>query len=510
MAREGLPFTTSTRNIGLVAHVDAGKTTTTEQMLYRSGSIRSIGRVDNGTTQTDYLQVERERGISVRAAATVLPWAGCQINLVDTPGHTDFVAEVERSLRILDGAVLVISAAEGVQAHTETLWHALRALSVPTLLFINKLDRLGADPGRVLEEIRTRLTERAVPVQALPPVEHDFNGVSALPEADLLAQLAELDDAALERYVADEPTEAGWAGARLAQLCHAGQAFPVLFGSALRGLGIAELLDAVVAYLPPPHVQEGAPLSALVFKVERDPVMGRLAYVRLYGGSLGTRDAVLLPGQAEPVRVVQIRQMHGRHHTTVAGLSAGDIGVICGLGEVRAGDVIGDPTLVPPLHRMAVPVLRVRVHPRQARDLPALQAALQEMADEDPHLEVQWQPETRELHVAMMGLVQVEIVETVLQERFGVGAWFDPPRVIYRETPVGTGEGEITFTQGGWCYLKFRIEPGEPGSGVQFIGHVLHDRLYPQFVAEVARTVPKVLRQGRMGWQVTDVRVHLL
>lgn len=506
------PLTTAIRNIGLLAHVDAGKTTTTEQMLYHAGRIRTAGRVDDGTTQTDYLDVERQRGISVRMAATVLPWKGCEINLVDTPGHTDFVSEVERSLQVLDGVVLVISAAEGVQSHTETLWHALRSRGVPTLLYINKVDRWGADPARVFRQIQSTLTDRAIPIQALPPTERDCRCVTGLPPQELLGRLAELDDDALERYLGDGQLDPAWLQQRLAQLTSAGQAFPVLFGSSLRGVGIPELLDAVVALLPPPVISS-ATVSGVVFKVERDPAMGRLAYVRLYGGTLHPRDAVLVAGRAEPARIVQIRKMYARHQVDAAVFPAGDIGVLCGLGAVRAGDTLGDPAGVPPLYRMAQPVLRVRVWPLQTQALPRLLAALQELSDEDPHLEVQWQPEVRELNLTVMGPIQVEIIQSLLTARFGIHARFDPPTVIYRETPVGTGEGEVTYVSPigpGYARVQLRVEPGAPGSGLSFTNRVRHDDLYPQFAAEVERTVPQVLQQGLWGWLVTDLHVSLI
>lgn len=486
--------------------MDAGKTTTTEQMLYLADSIRTLGRVDDGTTQLDSLQVERERGISVRMAATVLPWKGCQINLVDTPGHTDFVAEVERAFRVLDGAVLIISAAEGVQAHTETLWHALRALRLPTLLFINKLDRFGADPSRVLAQIRTRLTDRAVPIQALPPAEQAFQGVTRLPDALLLEQLAELDDTSLGHYL--EGSE-GIARGRLAELTRGCTAFPVLYGASLKGIGMAELLDAALELLPPPpDCANGAP-AGVVFKVERDPVMGRLAYIRLYSGTLRARDRVLVAGRSEPGRAATIRKMHAKHLLDVGALTAGDIGVISGLGQIRAGDVLGDPALVPPALRMAVPVLRVRLRPGQPEALPRLLGALEELTGEDPQLAFQWLPDLRELNVTVMGPVQVEILQSLLRERFGLTARFDPPSVIYRETPVGTGIGQAKLQLKGLADLSFQVEPGPPGSGLQLANRVLHDQLYPQFAEEALRTAAQTLQQGLVGWQVTDAVLSL-
>jgi ribosomal protection tetracycline resistance protein len=501
-----------------MAHVDAGKTTTTEQMLYLSGRIRTPGRVDDGTAQTDYLEVERQRGITVRTAATALPWKGCNINLVDTPGHTDFVAEVERSLRVLDGAVLIISAAEGVQAHTETLWHALRTRRVPTLVFINKVDRFGASPERVLGQVRRMLTERAVPVQALPATEHDFHGVAPLDEAALLEALADWDDAALERYAggcspatAAATAPANWALGRLAELTRACEAVPVLFGSSLKGLGVAELLDAILALLPGPAPLASPEPAGVIFKVEADPVMGRVAYARIFAGVIPARGSIRLNGRPEPTKVAAIRRMYARHHEDLPALAAGDVGVLCGLGAVRAGDTFGAEELLPPLHRLARPVLSVRAWPEREQDQTRLLLAMQTLVEEDPSLQMNWVPAVRELTLTVVGPVQVEIVQALLQTRFRLGARFSPPSVIYRETPVGRGEAQVSYRPSqGYAWLHMRVEPGEPGSGVTYIPLNRHDDLYPQFEAEVRRTVLETLDQGLMGWQVTDVRVSLL
>lgn len=508
-----------------MAHVDAGKTTTTEQMLFLSGRIRTPGRVDDGTAQTDYLDVERQRGITVRTAATALPWKGCNINLVDTPGHTDFVAEVERSLRVLDGAVLIISAAEGVQAHTETLWHALRTRRIPTLIFINKVDRFGASPERVLGQVRRMLTERAVPVQALPAAEHDFRGVEQLDEETLLEQLAEWDDVALDRYAggggpdgrgaaqarAQAPDPASWALGRLAELTRACEAVPVLFGSSLKGLGVAELLDAIVTLLPGPEPAPAAEPAGVIFKVEADPVMGRVAYVRIFAGVVPARGSIRLHGRPEPTKVGTVRRMYARHHEDLPALQAGDIGVLCGLGSVRAGDAFGPEEFLPPLHRLARPVLRVRAWPEREQDQTRLLIAMQTLVEEDPSLQMNWVPAVRELTLTVVGPVQVEIVQALLQSRFHLNARFSPPSVIYRETPVGSGEAQVSYRPSqGYAWLHMRVEPGEPGSGVTYIPLDRHDELYPQFEAEVRRTALETLEQGLRGWQVTDVRVSLL
>ena len=518
--RCGRSFHTLIRNVGLLAHVDAGKTTTTEQMLYVTGRIRTAGSVDAGTAQTDYLEVERERGISVRMATTVLPWKGCEINLVDTPGHVDFVAEVERSLQVLDGAVLIISAAEGVQAHTETLWHALRRRDLPSVLFINKIDRMGADVPAVLAEIAAGLTDRAIPLD-LPPTE-------------MADRLAAFDERTLAHYVETGGADPAFLRKRLVALARAGEAFPVLTGAALKGAGIRELLDAIVEFLPPPPAnQADAPLAGVVFKLDRDPAMGRVAYVRLFAGRLRNRDTVLNATRGEEVKVSQIRRMFARHHEDVGTIAAGDIAALCGLGAVRVGDVLlgagaaataatgttvdrrpGAPgaEAIPPLDRIAEPVLSVRVHPDSPADLPRLVQALQDLTDEDPLLDVQWHPEIRELQVKVMGAIQIEVLGSLLRTRFGLGARFDPPSVIYRETPTQPGEGFVAYTMPKpcWAILRFAIEPGPRGSGLQYSSVVNANRLLPSYQREVEKRVPEALQQGLLGWQVTDLKVTLI
>ncbi len=501
-----------TRNVGLLAHVDAGKTTTTEQMLYLSGRTRVLGSVDAGTAQTDWLPVERERGISVRMATTVLLWQSRAINLVDTPGHVDFVAEVQRAFQVLDGAVLIVSAAEGVQAHTETLWQALRSMHIPTLLFVNKMDRAGADQERVLAEIAASLTDRAVVTQQAIGAADAFSGVAPLDHDALANRLADLDAAVLQRYVETGRVDPAYLRERLACLIRAEAAFPVLFGAAKKGIGVSELLDAMVAYLPPPAGAAQDPLSGVVFKLDRDPAMGRVAYVRLFGGRLRPRDVVRNATQNNDAKVTQIRKMYARAHEDVASLTAGDIAALCGLGAVRVGDVLGDPAGVPQSPHLAMPILSVRVHPTRAGDLPRLLDALRELTDEDPLLDLQWLQEVRELHLTVMGTIQIEVLGSLLTSRFGLQATFDPPTVIYRETPTHSGEGFEAYTMPKpcWAILRFLIEPAPRGNGLTYSSVVPSNRLLPHYQREVQRRVPEALQQGLLGWPVTDLRVTLI
>lgn len=511
------------RNVGIFAHVDAGKTTTTEHFLYHSGRIRALGSVDSGTAQTDSMDVERERGISVRSATTTLTWKDTSINLVDTPGHVDFLSEVERSLRVMDGAILIVSAVEGVQSQTEMIWHALQTLRIPTLLYVNKMDRVGADAARVLRDIEKQLTGMAVPIYAPLGAEDTFRGAenvliegaSGAPSFDLAAaveKLSELDEQLLTSYIEGVPILARDVKAALQRYTRQGQAFPLLVGASSTGLGIEELMEAILDYLPGPSGRAEQPLSAVVFKVERDKTMGRMAYVRLYEGTIRNRDTVLNATRGVEEKVTQIRKIDGRRAEDIGYVAAGDIAAVCGLTQVRIGDVLGRPDAVPPAPRLAVPLLTVQVHAESDAQYPALVAALQELTDEDPLLDLQWLQEERELHVKVMGAIQLEILTSLLTSRFGLHARFDQPSVIYKETPAQSGEGFIAYTMPKpcWAILRFRIEPGAPGSGLIYSSQVRPDQLLAQYQSEVERRVPEALQQGLLGWEVTDLKVTLV
>ncbi|WP_217597347.1 translation factor GTPase family protein [Cohnella sp. GbtcB17] len=516
------------RNIGIFAHVDAGKTTTTEQMLFASGRIRAAGSVDDGTAQTDSLEVERARGISVRAAVTRLAWQGIDVNLVDTPGHVDFLAEVERSLRVMDGAILIVSAAEGVQAQTEVVWQALREMNLPTILYVNKMDRVGADPDGVLRQIRRLLSSAAVPIQAPIGAEDRFAGaVDLLSPADgdgegsewnevfselLTEAAAERDEALLLHYLEEGSLPFEDMKASLGEGARRGELFPVLFGAAARGLGVRELMDAMIGLLPPPAGDPAGDVSGVVFKLERDPVMGRIAYVRLYGGTIANRDVI--PGGAEGTsdKITQIRKADGKRWEDVGVLAAGDIAAVCGWGRARIGDIVGSAEGVPGVRQLAVPLLTVQAFWRSEAEYPAVVAACQELADEDPALALQWMQDERELHLKVMGPIQTEVLASVLQSRFGLTVTFGPPSVIYKETPAGVGEGYVAYLapKPCWAILRFLIEPLPRGSGLVYESKERGERLADSYQNEVARRVPEALRQGLLGWEVTDLKVTLV
>ncbi|MGG4145272.1 translation factor GTPase family protein [Paenibacillus algorifonticola] len=508
------------RNVGIFAHVDAGKTTTTEHMLYVSGRTRTLGSVDTGTTITDSMEVERARGISVRAAMTALEWQGTHVQLVDTPGHVDFLSEVERALRVMDGAVLIVSAVEGVQAQTELIWNALRKLRIPTLIYINKMDRVGADCEAVLADIRSYLTADLLAVQRPLGSEQQFAGAEDLwavgADADartaLLEALAEQDERLLERYVSGEEVPLAQWRAEAAAKARRAEVYPVLYGASSKGIGVQALLDAIIEYLPAPGGETEAPPSGIVFKIERDKVMGRMAYIRLYQGKIRNRDVVRNFTQQMDEKVTQIRKMDGFRSEDAGELAAGGIAAVCGMSHVRIGDIIGSPAAVPEEARLAVPLLTVQAHWGDAQHYPAMVQALTELSDEDPLLNVQWLQDERELHVKVMGPIQLEILTSVIEQRYGLAVRFGQPSVIYKETLEEVGEGYISYLMPKpcWAVLRFRMEPGEPGSGLQYASVVRSEDLLPQYQSEVARRVPEALEQGLYGWEVVDLKVTLI
>lgn len=514
------------RNVGIFAHVDAGKTTTTEHLLFNSGAIRKLGSVHDGTAQTDRLEVERERGISVKSASASLEWNGTRINLIDTPGHVDFLSEVERPLRVMDGAVLIISAAEGIQSQTETLWHTLRQHGIPTLLYINKMDRTGVAVNTLMEEIRHVLSPNVFPVNAPDGEGETFQAVSSIWNDnsndnsavrmcfDNAAELAAgMDEELLERYLETDTLPKENVRRKLRECALIGQAFPVCFGASQRGIGIHELLDHITEYLPEASGIEDAGLSGVVFKIERDPNMGRTAYVRLYNGTLKNRDAAFNSTRNITEKITQIRKVDGGGRLVDTGqASAGDIAAVYGLVQTRIGDILGNAEGVPSSPEMAVPLLTVQVRSKEPSRYQELAEALQELTDEDPLLDFQWMPIERELHLKVMGAIQLEILENILLNRYRLDVLFDPPSVIYKETIASTSQGFVAYTMPKpcWAVLRFNMEPLSRGSGLQYSSVVRNENLLQSYQNEVARRVPEALRQGLMGWEVTDLKITLV
>lgn len=503
------------RNIGVLAHVDAGKTTLTEAMLHAAGSIRQPGNVDKGTSRSDTLDVERRRGISVRASALAFDWHDVRFHLIDTPGHVDFAAEVERSLRVLDAAVLVLSAVEGVQTQTETIWRALMQRGLPVLLFVNKIDRMGADSAGVVERIRRDLTCDVVPLNAAIDEGESHASIAEMGEpqrAQVCEQVAATDDELLDEWLQLDGNipEERWRP-HLARAVSGRALYPLLFGVAKNGIGAIPVLDHLVELFDDAGTDTTAPLSALVFRLDHDEKLGRIAGVRLFAGSVRPRDRIDNVTAQRQEQVTQIKRLTVGRLEDAPQLQAGDIGCVCGLPEVRIGDVLGDATPVPAGTTWTHPLLSVQVRPDDIADLPALAAACQVLASEDPHLDLRWYADERELHVRIMGPVQTEILSEILQTRFGLTAHFEAPTVIYKETPLAAGEGDESYTMPKpcWAIVKFAIEPAPPGTGVSYRSLVDKSDIHPKYQNEIAGRIRHALAQGPHGWEVTDLSIVL-
>lgn len=503
------------RNLGILAHVDAGKTTLTEQMLFNSGSIKSAGNVDKGTSHTDLMPVEKERGISVRAASVSFEWKETQINLIDTPGHVDFAAEVERSLRVLDCAVLVISAVEGIQAHTETIWSALQEMNIPTIIFINKIDRIGADTHKVMADLKEELGDRFILLN-LPLNEAESHASVTdnftLENVSLVELISEKDEILLEKYLNEEKIEIDELKRALQNLTSSGDLIPVLCGVAKNNLGVEEVLNMIIEYFPNANINFDEPVSGIVYKIEHDLKLGRVAGVRLFAGCLKNRDVVRNYTAERDEKISQIKKYYSDRFEDTALLEAGDIAFISGMPEVMIGDILGDPTKVPGGYSLVEPLLTVKVMPMDDKDYSALADALQKLSSEDPHLNFTWFKEDREMQVNIMGPIQIEILTELLKNKFNLGSRITPPTVIYKETPAKKGYGTESYTMPKpcWAVVKFEIEPGERGSGVSYSSVVGVNEIERKYQNEIEMILPEALKQGMKGWNVTDIKITLV
>jgi ribosomal protection tetracycline resistance protein len=513
-----------TLNLGVLAHVDAGKTTLTERLLFAAGVIDTIGSVDEGTTQTDTLELERQRGITIKAAVVSFPIEDVTVNLIDTPGHPDFIAEVERALSVLDGAVLVISAVEGVQPQTRVLHRALQRLRVPTILFVNKIDRAGASIDRTLDAIKRRLTPAIVPLggasnlgtrdatfQPGNPQEHAFRNV-------LAEALAERDDSILASFVdtAAGPSYDRLRGALLAQ-SRAAQVHPVLFGSAITGAGVDALLSEIPRLLPAHEPHVSAPVAGSIFKIDRGSAGEKVAYLAMTSGTVHTRDRLRFGEEAEAkVTAIKVFADGGQHARPA--VSAGQIAQVWGLQEARIGDGIGaEETRA--VHQFAPPVLESVVSPVHPADSTRLRVALGQLAEQDPLINVR-QDDAGLIYVSLYGEVQKEVISATLASDFGVDVAFHQTTTICIERPTRAGEaGELLETAANpfMATIGLRIEPAPEGSGVSFRLDVepADVPLYifktaTRFADTMAHHVRATLEEGIFGWRVPDCAVTMI
>ncbi len=505
-------------NLGVLAHVDAGKTTLTESLLYLSGAIKKPGNVDKGNVQTDFLPIEKERGISVRSASSSFHWKDVQINIIDTPGHIDFSAEVERSLSILDAVILVISAVEGVQAHTENIWLALKEHKIPTFFFINKIDRLGADTDSVLVEIKRELTSDIVVLQKS---ENEGNSdslrlVDSWNDSQMYEEITEgisnVNDTILEKYLEGQTISLLELENSLKEAISRFQLFPVLMGAAKNEIGVNELLNTLVRFSPLAKGKEEDPFSALVFRVDHDKKLGKVTGIRLYGGQLAPRDVVYNATQNTEEKVSLIKRYKAGNLEDDYLIVAGDVAAVCGLNKVGVGDVLGKADLVPKTIQLNSPLLSVQIRPENQNEYAALAEALQVLTDEDPLLQFENLHEEKELHLRIMGWIQMEVLEGILESRFGIKAKFDNPSVIYKESPKASGEGFARYwmPKPCWAIVKFKIEPGETGSGWVYESKVGVNKIKKKYQNEIERSLSGALKQGIKGWEVTDLKITLI
>jgi ribosomal protection tetracycline resistance protein len=505
-------------NLGILAHVDAGKTTLTERLLYAAGVIDAVGSVDDGTTQTDSLALERQRGITIKSGVASFVIGDVAVSLIDTPGHPDFIAEVERALTVLDGAVLVISAVEGVQPQTRILMRALQRRRVPALIFVNKIDRPGAGGDRLLRDISRRLTPAIVAMGTPAELGTRAASFSAGDGGDLaftgrLAEvLAEHSDPVLAAYVQSEAAIPyrllrAELAAQVSQLL----VHPVFFGSALTGAGVNSLMNAIAGLLPAAGRDTSGPVSGRVFKIDRGPAGEKIAYARLFSGTVRTRDLVRFGrGADRKVTAIEVvgRGRAGRRDP----VSAGQIAKLWGLAEVQVGDVIGAPPPRTEPYQFAPPTLETIVAPRDLGQAGALRAALAQLAEQDPLINVRQDDRRQEISVSLYGEVQKEVIGATLAGDFGLEVSFRETTTICVERPAGPGAAVERLHEPPNPFLAtvgLRVEPAPPGSGVRFHREAELGSMPLAFFRAVADTVRDTLRQGLYGWEVTDCTVTM-
>ena len=555
-----------TRNIGIAAHIDAGKTTTTERILFYSGVVHKIGEVHEGTAVTDWMAQERERGITITAAAISTTWKDHQINIIDTPGHVDFTIEVERSMRVLDGVIAVFCSVGGVQPQSETVWRQADRYSVPRFVFVNKMDRTGANFYKVYGQIRDRLRANAVPIQLPIGSESDFKGIVDLVQmqahlytndlgtdieitdipadmADLVEEyrtkliesVAETDDALTEKYLEGEELTVEEIRAALRKGTIDGSIVPMLCGSAFKNKGVQLMLDAVVDYLPAPidvppiqgtlpdgeavlrHADDSEPLSALAFKIMADPY-GRLTFVRVYSGILKKGSYVMNSTKGKKERISRLIVLKADDRIEVDELRAGDLGAALGLKDTFTGDTICDDSAPVILESLFIPepVISVAVEPKTKQDMEKLSKALQSLSEEDPTFRVSIDPETNQTVIAGMGELHLEILVDRMLREFKVEANVGAPQVAYRETirkPV-RAEGKFVRQSGGkgqYGHVVIELEPGETGTGFEFVSKIVGGVVPKEYIGPAEQGMKEACESGILaGYPVIDLRATMV
>lgn len=556
------------RNIGIIAHIDAGKTTTSERILYYTGKTYRMGNVDEGTTVTDWMVQERERGITIQSAAITSQWRGYQINLIDTPGHIDFTAEVQRSLRVLDGGVVVFDAVAGVEPQSETVWRQANRYEVPRICFVNKMDRIGADFWRTIDMIEDRLGAHPLAIQ-LPLGSKDlFQGMVDLitckawtfPDAlganpqegpipaalqdkvqelreVLIERIAETDDDLTAKFLDGEPISEAELRAALRKATISGQLVPVLCGSSLRTKGVQLLLDAVVDYLPSPldipavrgadpvtqreetrPTDPLAPAAALVFKIQTDPYIGRLAYVRVYSGVLQTGQMLQNSNRDRKERIGRLVQVYAEKRQDVTELRAGDIGAIVGLKQTFTGETLCDaaaPIILETIE-FPEPVISIAIEPKTKADQDKLASALQRLAEEDPTFRVRVDDQTGQTLLRGMGELHLEVLVDRMQREFGVQAHVGRHQVAYREAITRKVQIETRFVRqtggrGQYAHIIVEFEPQERGRGFEFVNKVIGGAIPKEFIPAVGQGIRESMENGILGgYPLVDIKATLV
>jgi len=556
------------RNIGIMAHIDAGKTTTTERILFYAGRIHKMGETHEGAATMDWMVQERERGITITAAATTCQWRDCTINIIDTPGHVDFTVEVERSLRVLDGAVAVFDAVAGVEPQSETVWRQADKYQVPRIAYVNKMDRVGADFRAAVASMRERLGANVVPIQLPIGAEDQFSGIvdlienraihylddlgtraesTEIPEAmreevelarqEMIEAIVEFDDELMAKYLEGEEISPDELRRALRAACLANQLVPVLCGSSFKNKGVQLLLDAITYYLPSPvdlppvtgqnprteeeesrRPADDEPLTALAFKIAADPYVGKLAYVRVYSGVLQAGSYVYNSSKGRKERIGRVLRMHANHREELEAAYAGDIVACVGLKDVSTGDSLCDPDHPIVLEQLTFPepVIAQAIEPKTRADQDKLGLALQRLAEEDPTFHVSYDEETGQTIIRGMGELHLEVLVDRLLREFHVNANVGRPQVAYRETirKAVRQEGKFIRQTGGhgqYGHVVLEVEPAEPGEGFVFENKIVGGVVPKEYIPAVEAGVKEAMSSGVLaGYPVVDVRVRLV
>lgn len=556
------------RNIGIIAHIDAGKTTTTERVLFYTGRTHKLGEVHEGEATMDWMDQERERGITITSAATTCFWKDCLINIIDTPGHVDFTAEVERSLRVLDGGVTVFDGVAGVEPQSETVWRQADKYHVPRICFINKLDRTGASFEGSFQSILDRLSKKASPIQFPMGLEGNFKGIVDLVEkkayiykddlgkdievvdipmeyqeecdkwrALLEEKVAEADETLMEKYLEGKKIENSELKAAIRRAVIKNAFYPVLCGSSLKNKGVQLLLDAVTDYLPCPldipaskghdpkdetkeierKADDNEPFAALAFKIMADPFVGRLTFVRVYSGVLKSGTYVYNSTSGEKERIGRLLQMHANNRQEIQEIRAGHIGAVVGLKETRTGDTLCDESKQVVLEKITFPepVISIAIEPKTKADQEKMGIALNRLAEEDPTFRVSSNSETLQTIIAGMGELHLEVLVERMRREFKVEANVGAPQVAYRETIQKEVKAEEKYAKqsggrGQYGHVLIRLIPNEPGKGYEFVNEVVGGRIPREFIAPVDKGIQEAMGRGVVaGYPMVDIKVEL-